>query len=98
LTPFYALALVLLFIAGFAELSFNSMAQTLVQLNAPAEIRGRVIGVFTMSALGLRTFSGVSVGVVGSLIGIHAALATSATTLALRSLTLLAVAGRARAR
>jgi len=98
LTPFYALALVLLFIAGFAELSFNSMAQTLVQLNAPAEIRGRVIGVFTMSALGLRTFSGVSVGVVGSLIGIHAALATSATTLALLSLTLLAVAGRARAR
>ena len=98
LSPFYALALALLFIAGFAELSFNSMAQTLVQLNAPAEIRGRVIGVFTMSALGLRTFSGVSVGVVGSFIGIHAALAASATTLALLSLTLLAATGKARAR
>ena len=34
------------------------MAQTLVQLHAPAEMRGRVIGVFTMSAMGLRAFSG----------------------------------------
>ncbi|HEY8508293.1 MAG TPA: MFS transporter, partial [Steroidobacteraceae bacterium] len=62
LTGVYELALVLLFIAGLMELSFNAMAQTLVQLNAPAEIRGRVIGVFTMSALGMRTFSGITVG------------------------------------
>jgi len=89
LSPFYVLALVLLFAAGFAELSFNSMAQTLVQLNAPSDIRGRVIGVFTMSSLGLRTFSGVSVGLVGSLVGIHAALAASAATLMLLSLSLL---------
>ena len=89
LSPFYVLALVLLFVAGFAELSFNSMAQTLVQLNAPSDIRGRVIGVFTMSSLGLRTFSGVSVGLVGSLVGIHAALAASAVTLMLLSLSLL---------
>jgi MFS family permease len=94
LSPFYVLALVLLFVAGFAELSFNSMAQTLVQLNAPVDIRGRVIGVFTMSAMGLRTFSGVSVGLVGSLIGIHAALATSAAALVVLSLTLLLIATR----
>src|SRR5512138_2223431 len=94
LSPFYVLALVLLFAAGFAELSFNSMAQTLVQLNAPSDIRGRVIGVFTMSSLGLRTFSGVSVGLVGSLVGIHAALAASAATLMLLSLSLLVFAPR----
>ena len=46
----YPLALALLFVAGFFELSFNAMAQTLVQLNAPAEIRGRVIGLFNMLA------------------------------------------------
>jgi hypothetical protein len=46
------------FAAGFLELSFYAMAQTLVQLHAPAEMRGRVIGVFTMSAMGLRAFSG----------------------------------------
>jgi len=35
LIPFYALALVLLLAAGFLELSFNTMAQTLAQLHAP---------------------------------------------------------------
>jgi MFS family permease len=74
----YPLALALLFVAGFFELSFSSMAQTLVQLNAPAPIRGRVIGLFSMSALGMRAFSGVSVGLIGSLIGIHISLAVSA--------------------
>jgi hypothetical protein len=34
-----------------------------------------------MSALGMRTFSGVSVGLGGSLIGIHASLALSAAAL-----------------
>jgi MFS family permease len=77
----YALAITLLFIAGFVELGFNSMAQSLVQLNAPAEIRGRVIGVFAMSANGMRTFSGLSVGLLGASIGIHNSLSYSAAAL-----------------
>jgi MFS family permease len=80
-TGSYPLALVLLFAAGFLELSFYSMAQTLVQINAPGEARGRVIGLFSMSALGLRAFSGVTVGLGGSLIGIHLSLALSAALL-----------------
>jgi MFS family permease len=74
----YPLALALLFVCGFLELSFYAMAQTLVQLNAPAAVRGRVIGLFSMSALGLRAFSGLTVGLGGSLIGIHLSLALSA--------------------
>ncbi len=77
----YALAIPMLFIAGFVELSFNSMAQSLVQLNAPGEIRGRVIGVFAMSASGMRTFSGLSVGLLGAAIGIHWSLTASAIAL-----------------
>lgn len=77
----YALALGLLFVAGFFELSFSSMAQTMVQMNAPAEMRGRVIGLFNMSALGLRTFSGVTVGLAGAVVGVHASLAGSALLL-----------------
>jgi len=77
----YSLALCLLFVAGFVELAFNSMAQALVQLNAPSEIRGRVIGVFSMSSMGLRTFSGLSVGLLGASIGIHNSLAWSAAAL-----------------
>ena len=77
----YALAISLLFIAGFVELAFNSMAQALVQINAPGEIRGRVIGVFSMSAMGMRTFSGLSVGILGASVGIHNSLGLSAAAL-----------------
>ena len=77
----YPLALALLFAAGFLELAFYAMAQTLVQVNAPAEVRGRVIGLFAMSALGARAFSGVTVGLGGAAIGIHLSLALSATLL-----------------
>jgi len=77
----YVLAVACLFVAGFLELSFNSMAQALVQLNAPNDIRGRVIGVYSMASMGSRTFSGVSVGLVGGLIGVHRSLALSALLL-----------------
>jgi MFS family permease len=86
----YPLALALLFAAGFFELSFSSMAQSLVQLNAPPEMRGRVIGLFNMSALGLRFFSGITVGLVGTLIGVHASLAASAALFGVFALWLLA--------
>jgi len=77
----YPLALALLFAAGFLELSFYAMAQTLVQINAPPPVRGRVIGLFAMAALGARAFSGVTVGLGGSVIGIHWSLALSAAAL-----------------
>jgi MFS family permease len=77
----YAMALVLLFAAGVSELAFNSMAQALVQIHAPGEMRGRVIGVFSMSAMGMRTFSGLSVGLLGASLGVHNSLALSATAL-----------------
>jgi hypothetical protein len=86
----YALAIPMLFLAGFVELSFNSMAQSLVQLNAPGDIRGRVIGVFAMSASGMRTFSGLSVGLLGVAIGIHWSLTASAAALFLVYIVLLA--------
>src|ERR1700731_1286179 len=54
LAPSYPLALALLFTAGFFELSFNTMAQALVQIHAPVAMRGRVLGLFNMASLGLR--------------------------------------------
>jgi Transmembrane secretion effector len=79
--PTYPFALVFLCAAGFLELSFNSMAQTLVQLNAPAPVRGRVIGLFGMAGIGLRSFSGATVGIGGSFIGVHLSLGISAVVL-----------------
>jgi hypothetical protein len=57
------------------------MAQTLVQILAPPDLRGRLIGVFNMSNNGLKAFSGVTVGLVGGLIGVHWSLGLSAMIL-----------------
>ena len=86
----YPLAFALLVVAGFLQLSFVSMAQTLVQINAPADMRGRVIGLYSMSGLGLRAFSGITVGVLGGMIGVHWSLALSATALLAITIALLA--------
>lgn len=77
----YGLAVVLLFAAGFFELSFNTTAQALVQLNAPVDIRGRVVGLYNMAGLGMRAFSGITVGLAGAAVGIHRSLALSAALL-----------------
>jgi hypothetical protein len=86
----YTLSVFLLFCGGILNLSFYSTAQAIVQLQAPSHLRGRLIGLFSMSAFGLRAFSGVTVGVVGALIGIHWSLALSAMALMAVTIALLA--------
>jgi hypothetical protein len=76
----YPIAIAFLFLAGFCELSFSSMVQTLVQMNAPEATRGRVLGLYNMAAAGLRAFSGVTVGLVGSVASVHASLAIAAAS------------------
>lgn len=85
----YPWALFFLFSAGFFELSFSSMTQTIVQLQAPASMRGRVLGLFNMSSGGLRAFSGITVGLLGSLATVHLSLALAAGAFMLIALTLL---------
>jgi len=63
-----------LFAAGYCELSFSSINQTIVQMKAPDRIRGKVLGLFGMSSSGLRLFSGIFVGLIGSRTGIHVSL------------------------
>ena len=77
----YFASLVLLFVAGVLNLTFSSMAQTIVQLRSPPALRGRVIGLYSMASMGFKAFSGVTVGVVGGLIGVHWSLALSAMVL-----------------
>jgi len=81
LSPNLDMALVLLVFAGFLELSFSSMTQAIVQMNAPENMRGRVVGLYNMSSLGMRAGSGLVVGVGGSLIGIHYAMILSCALL-----------------
>jgi len=83
ITGSYLLAVILLFIGGVASLASMSIGQTVVQLLAPPADRGRVIGVYGMSANGLRFGSGLTVGLLGAVIGVHASLGFSAAALCL---------------
>jgi MFS family permease len=81
LSSSYYLSLLFLFTAGVLNLTFSSMGQTIVQLLSPPQLRGRLIGLFAMASMGLKAFSGVTVGVLGGLIGVHWSLALSAMVL-----------------
>lgn len=77
----YVLAVALLVIGGVANLAAMSVGQTVVQLLAPPGDRGKVIGVYGVSASGLRFGSGITVGLFGAVIGMHWSLAVSAAAL-----------------
>ncbi len=94
-TSGYLLALVFLFFAGVLNLAFLSMAQTLVQLEAPVNLRGRLIGLYNMSAQGLRSFSGVTVGFFGAVVGIHWSLGLSTVVVLVIAMVLFLVTARA---
>ncbi|HEY8317831.1 MAG TPA: MFS transporter [Amnibacterium sp.] len=81
MTASFALALVLLFLAGAANLASMSISQTVVQLIAPPAERGRVLGFYGVAANGLRLGSGVTVGLFGAVVGVGAALTWSAAAL-----------------
>ena len=93
----YALSLALLVAAGFLNLAFSAMAQTLVQLHAPVHIRGRVLGLYNMCFNGMRAFSGVTVGMGGAIVGVHWSLALSAVAMLVVAFGLLAFELRQRA-
>ncbi|HEY2281142.1 MAG TPA: MFS transporter [Streptosporangiaceae bacterium] len=80
-TANYAIALIMLLISGVANLASMSIGQTVVQLLAPAQDRGRVIGLYGVSASGLRAGSGFTVGLLGAAIGIHWSLGLSSAAL-----------------
>ena len=87
----YPTAVTLLLLAGLFNIAFTAMAQTLVQVLAPARLRGRVVGLFAASSLGLRAGSGLTVGVLGAVIDIHWSLALSSAAVLLITLALLAL-------
>jgi len=69
-----------------------------VQLLAPPHLRGSMVGLFNTSMLGLRAGSGLTVGVLGALIGVQWSLTLSSAAVVLIAVGLLAVEARARRR
>jgi MFS family permease len=92
----FPLSLALLVIAGAASIISLSTSQTVVQLEAPPEQRGRFIGAFNTTNMGFRVGSGVLVALLGALVGIPSAVAIAAATLLVVCVALAAVAARLR--
>jgi MFS family permease len=92
----YRVAVVLLVLAGIFNIAFTSMAQTIIQLFAPPRIRGSMVGLFNSSILGLRAGSGLTVGVLGGVIGVQWSLTLSSLAVVVIALGLLVVDARTR--
>ncbi|GIJ48174.1 MFS transporter [Virgisporangium aliadipatigenens] len=75
------LAVLLLLVGGTAAMASMTISQTVVQLRAEPSQRGRVLGVYGMSAGGLRFGSGFTVGLLGAAVGLRQSLALSAVAL-----------------
>lgn len=87
----FVLTLIVLAISGVATIVSGSTSQTVVQLQAPDDRRGRFLGAYGMTSLGLRLGSGVILGLLGSVVGIPAAIAIDATALGLVAITLFVI-------
>jgi MFS family permease len=77
----FRIAAVLLVVGGVANLAALSITQTVVQLRAPRDKRGQVVGLYGVGANGMRIGSGLTVGVFGAVVGLRASLGLSAVAL-----------------
>jgi MFS family permease len=97
LTHSYVVAVVMLVLGGVANMASTSVGQAVVQLRAPMEQRGRVVGVYNMFGSGLRTGNGVTLAAVGAAVGIGSAVAVGGIVLVVGALVValvIAVRGR----
>ncbi|WP_350269956.1 MFS transporter [Brevibacterium sp. CBA3109] len=92
------LALTVLVLAGVCKITAEATQMAIIQLEAPPEIRGRVIGSYSMFGPGMQTFSGVTVGVLGTIATIPQAVTIGGSVLAIGALGIGAyvLAGRGR--
>lgn len=67
----YPIAIAALVVAGIAKIASESTEMSIVQLRAPQGERGRIIGAYAMFAQGIMTFGGLTVGLLGALVGIR---------------------------
>jgi MFS family permease len=87
----YLLSIVALFVAGAGNLVTASTSQTIVQLTAPPERRGRFVGAAGMTAQGFQAGSGILIGLLAAGIGVGGAVAVDAIAVLVIALALLVV-------
>lgn len=75
----FVLSGVLLGLLGFAGIVFVTSANTLLQLSAPDELRGRIMSVYVLLFIGSTPIGSYLTGVMSDLFGVQAALLICAT-------------------
>jgi MFS-type transporter involved in bile tolerance (Atg22 family) len=69
LSPYFPLSLLLIFVCGAADTIWGATRSTILQVNTPDNLQGRVMGVFSLSSRGLSPLGQVETGLVVPLIG-----------------------------
>jgi len=77
-TTTFGQALVLAFLMGLAGGFFITMNQGLVQANTPQALMGRVMGLYTLVAIGLMPFGALALGILAGQIGTGNAISLAA--------------------
>ena len=77
--PWFALAFVVLVLVGAAIQVFGTSVNSLLQLNSPDQLRGRVMSVFTLLTNGIQPAGSLLNGVVTSAAGVRLTLAVEAS-------------------
>src|SRR5207302_4700710 len=76
----YLVSFALLFVVGVSAVVTQSLTNTKIQLSAPNELRGRVMGAYTFATQGMRVLNGPILGGAAIAFGAPAAVAGAAAT------------------
>jgi len=96
LVSHFALAAVVLALLGCCQILFTTGCNTTLQLIAPNELRGRVMGLYTVTFAGMTPFGSLLIGFVAERQGIRAACAAGGAIGLVGVAILVAIAHRAR--
>ena len=77
LSKVYWVSLLCMVVTGASNTTFTSSGSAVLLTNVPAQFRGRVMGVFTMTSQGTNVFGSVLIGGLGSAFGATGGLAIS---------------------
>ena len=91
----FALAFAVLAVLGCAQILFTTGCNTMLQLAAPNDLRGRVMGLYTVTFAGMTPFGSLVVGMIAEHQGVRAACAAGGAVGLLGVAVLVAVAHRA---
>lgn len=69
LSSWYFLSILILVCLGMSAVASQTVINTSLQLGAPDDMRGRVMGLYSLGTLGVRAFNGPLIGVFASAVG-----------------------------